>query len=95
MSEPSYRINTEHRGAYMNPWEARITRLTDGEHMATHYGDTEQEVLTATRSWVYNKHNPEIPTGGGVYFATEDGEILDAPRFELDLIPPMPFPESS
>ena len=76
MSEPSYRINTERQWSSPNPWEARITRLSDGEHVQTVTGDTEPAALAQAQGWIEVQHADPIAEGR-VYFASETGEITE------------------
>lgn len=78
MSEPSYRINTERLWSNVNPWEARLTRLTDGEHMFSAYGDTEAWVIEECQKWVKQYHGTDDGANpGGVLFVSEDGSITE------------------
>jgi hypothetical protein len=79
MSEPSYRINTERVDSTYNPWESRVTRLSDGEMVYVGYGRTEGQSLSDATAHIAAQTELENASDGGVYFATEDGEILDAP----------------
>jgi hypothetical protein len=76
VSEPSYRITTEHapEPQYPNiPWQARIVRISDGEPITTKYGATEAAVLEEARQAIVAMHME--PAAGGVYFASEAGEL--------------------
>ena len=77
MSEPSYRINTERTwssGGF--PWSARIARMTDGEMIAEVFGDDEPGALAAAQSYI-RFVNGKPDADGGVYFASETGEITE------------------
>lgn len=73
MSEPTYRITTECDRVAMNPWEARAVRLTDGEPVAYACGSSEPEVLAIVQSIL----GKSTLAPGSVYFADEDGKLLD------------------
>lgn len=80
MTEPTYRINTEHKPAASlsyGKWEARVTRLSDGEHVGTRYGNTEANaVQNAQILMIDTAHAPER---GSVLFADESGTLLGPP----------------
>lgn len=74
MSEPSYRITTEHKPTNtFCPWEARIVRLTDGMAIATEFGMTENAAIEAAARRIRDVSQPLQP--GRVVFADEDGQI--------------------
>ena len=80
MSEPTYRITTEHKpdlGKIIRGMEAR-SHFTDGESRFTpRYGDDRARLtLEEVSRWIKEHEAPR--QAGGVYFATEDGE-LDPP----------------
>lgn len=80
MSEPTYRITTERTehglAASFNTWECRAVRISDGEPWATTYGSSEEEVLAAMAAQL--RREPDT-NSGAVYFADEDGNLLDQP----------------
>lgn len=85
MSEPSYRINTEHKPDSTFdavPWQARVTRLSDGVQIISRWGTTEADAIQSAQDSIRALSGKQP---GGILFATEDGEILDAP---------VPTPES-
>lgn len=74
MSEPSYRVTTEHDPcATYNEWEARVIRLSDGEMVACGHGASEAESLATALAWVKARSSATLT--GKVYFADQDGNI--------------------
>jgi hypothetical protein len=75
MSEPSYRITTEHDPADEPSvqWTARIVRLSDGEKYAPIFGDSEEYVVRKAQSAIARISSD--PQEGHVMFAAEDGTI--------------------
>lgn len=76
MSEPTYRITTEHTpdGRYPNiPWQARIVRLSDGEAIKTCWGANEAKAIESATEHIA-AINVEVQEGH-VYFANEDGTL--------------------
>jgi hypothetical protein len=74
MSEPTYKIVTEHDpAATYNPWTARVTRLSDELEVYVGYGTTEAEALAEVQgSMVAGPAHP-----GRTLYATEDGTITE------------------
>jgi len=77
MSEPTYKIVTEHDpAATYNPWSARIFRLSDDAELYVGYGDSEQEALGQAQARIAVYTGTEQNAGRTLY-ATEDGTITD------------------
>jgi hypothetical protein len=77
MSEPTYKIVTEHDPAASsyNPWEAKVTRLSDEQLVKAEYGASEAEVIAAATEWINRKSSTFKP--GRVLYATEDGTLVE------------------
>ena len=75
MSDPAYRITTEHdpTDSELLQWQARIVRLSDGEKIRTSYGATEASALAAAQAYLRSLLAPA--SAGSVYFANEDGSL--------------------
>lgn len=89
MSEPTYRITTEHKpdARYEAvPWEANVIRLSDGKAILTEWGATEAGVLKKAQAAIRVLAFPVLT--GSVYFANEDGSIPE------DQGAPAPEPQS-
>ena len=77
MSEPTYKIVTEHdpAGSTYNPWEAKVTRLSDDQLVKAEYGASEAEVIAAATAWIARKASTHFPRR--TLYATEDGTITE------------------
>ena len=77
MSEPSYRINTEHRPEEVEwaQWTARVTQLSDGSQVDQEWAKTEDRVIEKAQQWIAARNTPTDP--GRVLFADESGSITE------------------
>jgi len=76
MSEPTYKIVTEHDpAATYNPWSARVTRLSDDEEVRVGYGSTESEAVADARAYIGRVFGGPLP--GRTYYTTGDGALTE------------------
>lgn len=76
MSEPTYRIAVcidPH--SEMNPWDAKVFRVSDGVYMTLTFGATREQAIERAQAWIKAEATKQPSVS---VFATEDGELIEA-----------------
>jgi hypothetical protein len=79
MSEPTYRIVTDHDPQYtFEPWTAKVFALAEPDASISQFGGaTEADALALAQAAISRMDNRQV---GHEWFATEAGEIVPAPE---------------
>jgi hypothetical protein len=78
MSEPTYKIEVSHDPhSPVLPYDAKVCRVSDGEHVVTRWGTTAIEATKAAQAWIVAEHSPAEPST--TLYASESGDLIGQP----------------